>query len=180
MTNLQEIWKAVNGYEGLYEVSNKGRVKTLKKPCILKKRQFFFPEKVMKQHPNKWGYPMVSMSKDGIAGGFSVHRLVAIAFIDNPENKPQVNHIDGNKLNNYVSNLEWATRKENMRHSWDIGLRTAYKRPQGEGSTRAKLTNDQAREIRASDLSHRKLAKVYGVNHSTIADIKKGIRYKEI
>lgn len=113
---MQEIWKDIEGYEGLYQVSNLGNVKSLnyrnmKKPHLLKPKV---------THD---GYYRLNLCKDGILKSRTIHILVARAFIPNPDNKPQVNHIDGNKQNNCVSNLEWVTGKENIRHAIDTGLR---------------------------------------------------------
>ena len=108
-----EIWKPVVGYEGLYEVSNLGRVKSL-------------PRKdskggIKSQRETIWGYLLCQLWKDGKGKNHSVHRLVAEAFIPNPEVKQTVNHIDCNKHNNRADNLEWATQSENVRHSVKLG-----------------------------------------------------------
>ena len=84
----------------------------------------------MKQGTNKDGYPKISLMAGGKKLYRKVHRLVAQAFIPNPENKPCVNHKDGDKANNHVSNLEWCTFKENTQHAWDNGMCTAYDRTQ--------------------------------------------------
>lgn len=102
----KEIWKDVVGYEGLYQVSNLGRIK--RKDHIL-----------YKTLRNYYG---VKLCKNNIKCFKYIHRIVAQAFIPNPENKSQVNHIDGNKLNNCVDNLEWVTRSENTKHAYKIGL----------------------------------------------------------
>ena len=99
----KEVWKDVVGYEGLYEVSNLGRVKSLRRNIIMK-------QKIVK------GYNMLTLTKAGKQKGETVSRLVGRAFIPNPENKPQINHIDENKQNNHVDNLEWVTAKENANH----------------------------------------------------------------
>lgn len=96
----EEVWKAVCGYEGIYEVSSFGRVKTCKTGMI------------RKQNAVK-GYYLVGLSKNGVKKRISVHRLVATAFIANPEGKREVNHLDEIKTNNHISNLSWATPKEN-------------------------------------------------------------------
>lgn len=103
-----EVWKAVKGYEGLYEVSSHGRVKSLKR--------LHTKERILCQAINHKGYARVVLWKENKQRKFSVHRLVAQAFIENPEAKPQVNHIDENKLNNRVENLEWCSQLENHRH----------------------------------------------------------------
>lgn len=111
-----ELWKAISGYEGLYEVSNLGNVRSL-----------FRYKKVLKPWDIGTGYLMVSLSKDKSRRTFFVHRLVASAFIENPENKPQVNHLDENRANNNVSNLEWCTCKENHNYgSHNEKLSTAH------------------------------------------------------
>ena len=102
---IPEQWKAVVGYEGIYEVSNYGKVRNVKTGRILKLGK------------SKNGYLRVGLHKNGKQKYFLVHRLVAIAFIPNPDNKETVNHIDEDKTNNHVCNLEWMTQKENTRHS---------------------------------------------------------------
>ena len=102
-----EIWKDIAGYEGLYQVSNLGRVKRYYKNS---------KEKILKPRSNKDGYLRVVLYKEGKSKQYLVHRLVAQAFIPNPDNKPQVNHKDEDKTNNKVENLEWMTCKENNNH----------------------------------------------------------------
>ena len=106
---MKEIWKDIDGFEELYQISNFGRV-------FSKRRN-----KVMKLNSRK-NYLRVGFNKDGIYYCFQVHRLVAQAFIPNPDNKEEVNHIDCNKQNNVVSNLEWVTHEENMEHACNNDL----------------------------------------------------------
>lgn len=117
------------------------------------------------------GYEKIKLKKKT----YRIHRLVAIYFIENPLNLPQVNHIDGNKLNNSVENLEWCDNSYNQKHAWNIGLQKA-KTP-----SNAKLSLEQANEIRQryvdEDISQRKLASIYGVAKTTIADILNGRYY---
>lgn len=103
---MLEEWRDVVGYEGLYTVSNLGRV--------------VGPRKMLKPFITRFGYERVFLCKNGKQRNKPVHRLAAIAFIENKENKPQVNHKDGVKTNNKVSNLEWATAKENIDHMFNV------------------------------------------------------------
>ena len=124
-----EIWKPVVGYEELYEVSNKGRVKALKRRKNCNRGYGFIKEHIMK--PNNHGtcdyYRVPLTSKEHIKKYYMVHRLVAKAFIENPNNLPEVNHKDGNKENNCVENLEWCDRSYNIRHALEIGLKVTIK-----------------------------------------------------
>jgi hypothetical protein len=113
---MQEIYKDVQGFEGLYQVSNLGNVKSLK--THNKKEKLLTQENVKSKDVN---YKRVKLHKEGSYKRFLVHRLVAMHFIPNPDSKPQVNHIDNNTSNNVVSNLEWCTGAENMKHSRDQG-----------------------------------------------------------
>ena len=118
---MEEIWKDVEGYEGLYQVSNFGNVKSVKR--IIKKANNAYlsvKERLLKYTTNHKGYKMVSLSKNGKQKSCTVHRLVAKAFIPNPKDLPQVNHKDENKLNNYVNNLEWCDNKYNCNYGTSI------------------------------------------------------------
>lgn len=111
---MGEIWKDVIGYEGLYQVSNLGRVKSL----VFSREKYLSPGKNVIH--TKYGdavYLFVPLSKNGVRKNGGIHRLVAQAFIPNPENKREVNHKDGNPSNNRVENLEWCTHRENILHS---------------------------------------------------------------
>lgn len=111
----EEIWKGIKNYEGLYEVSNKGRVKRLERVTTDKNgKKYHLKEKILKEHLNSYGYLTVNLYNHKDSGKqLRVHRLVAEAFIPNPNNKPQVNHKDEVKTNNCIENLEWMTCKEN-------------------------------------------------------------------
>ena len=112
MLDNKEIWKDCKGYEGKYQVSNFGRVWNVNN------------QKYLKPWISKGGYYLVNlMSKNGKIKHELIHRLVAIAFIDNPCNYPQVNHKDEDKTNNCVDNLEWCSRQQNVLHSYKLGLR---------------------------------------------------------
>ena len=101
-----EEWKDIPNFNGLYQVSNNGNIKRTKDEYIFKKNK------------NSRGYRIITLTKDKKEYSLSVHRLVAEAFIPNPNNLPQINHKDGNKLNNKIENLEWCTQSENMKHAY--------------------------------------------------------------
>lgn len=107
---MVEIWKDIKYYENLYQGSNLGRVKSIK----------FGKERILKTFKNKDGYLQVGLWKNNKRKIFLVHRLVAQAFLDNPNNLPEVNHKDENKLNNVVSNLEWCDRTYNVNYGTAI------------------------------------------------------------
>ena len=124
-----EIWKDIKGYEGMYQVSNLGNIKSLERYKRNHSKLQKIEEKLLKLHINKTnGYVYVVLTKDTIEKNIRVHKLVAQAFIENSNNKPQINHIDGNKQNNRVDNLEWCTQSENELHAYRTGLANNDKR----------------------------------------------------
>lgn len=120
-----EIWKDITNYEGLYQISNLGRVKALYREFIVKDGTIRkYPEKILKPDEcctSKVKYQRVTLSKHHETKRFQVHRLVAEHFIENTDNKPFVNHIDNDGLNNKANNLEWVTHAENMLHAQKQG-----------------------------------------------------------
>lgn len=160
-----ENWKDVLGYEGSYMVSDLGRIKSLPRYKVRTVRY-------LKQNVLKGGYCYVEFCLNGVRKKHLVHRIEAIAFIDNPENKPQVNHKNGVKTDNNLGNLEWNTRSENQQHAIDTGLRVI---PKGEKNHSSKLTEEQVVDIRdkiANNYSTGWLARMYEISPSTICDIK--------
>ena len=156
---MKEIWKDIKEYEGLYQVSNLGRVKRITTGRVLK------PLK----HAN--GYLMVKLSKNSIVYTKTVHRLVAEAFIPNPEHKSEINHIDENKTNNNVSNLEWMTRKENINH----GTRTErMSKTQSIPIIATNIKTGESKEFYGA----RECARQLGLTHGNITSVLKG-RYKQ-
>ena len=119
----EEIWKDIEGYEGLYEVSNMGRVKSLGRTVRCNRGYRIIPEKILKGYDNSHGYLQVKLYKDGNREQPFVHVLVATAFLDNPDNLPEVNHKDEDKTNNCVENLEWCSRLYNVNYGTGIKRR---------------------------------------------------------
>lgn len=128
---MEEIWKTIDGYEGYYQVSNMGRVKTLERwaEMVMKgtlcKR--FVPERILNPSKDSFGYLVVGLCFNAKMKTNKVHRLVGAAFIPNPENKPQINHINAIKDDNRVENLEWATSKEDALHRVALKLQVNKK-----------------------------------------------------
>lgn len=121
---MKETWKDIKGYEGLYQVSNLGRVCSLPHEVLCRnKRVLHFDGKMLSLSQCRGGYLSVVLCKNGIPKTYRVNRLVANAFLPNKDNKPQVDHIDGCRVNNCAINLKWATSKENMNNP-----NTKYKR----------------------------------------------------
>lgn len=154
-----EVWLPILGFRGRYEVSNFGRVRGL--------------TAILKPSINNCGYLNVGLCLDRIRKTKKVHRLVAAAFLPNPENKPQVNHKDGDKSNNKASNLEWATKSENELHAYSTGLKIKL-RP-GDRPENIKLCPEKVLEIRSLLSNGAKgveLAKKYNVTPMLISLIK--------
>lgn len=162
----KEIWKDVSGWIGLYKVSNLGRVKSLKRP----------EKSILTPVVESMGYHVVRFYYKGNFARPRIHRLVANAFLDNPLNKPFVNHKDGHKTNNKVSNLEWCTAKENSIHAYKKGLSKGTFQL-GEKSLNAKMTENKVKKIRKEykirKTSCVKLGEKYGLSAGSIWQILK-------
>lgn len=121
-----EVWEDVKGYEGLYQISNLGNIKSVnravKRVTNDKEHIVVFHGKILKPHISDRGYLRLKLSKNGIEKTHKIHKLVAIAFVNNPNGYCEVNHKDGNKSNNHVDNLEWCSRSQNVRHAVNLGL----------------------------------------------------------
>lgn len=184
--NDLEIWKDVKNYEGLYQVSNLGNIKSLDRIVETKNRKNYLRKgKVQKKSVNSFGYETVGFTVDSKTKIYRVHRLVALSFIENTENKPQINHIDGNKTNNNVNNLEWCTSSENQIHSVSTGLSNpSYPLLKGSKNGRSLLKEEQVVEIRNKYIpykySAKKLALEYNVSESCITHILNNTSWKNI
>jgi len=167
----KEIWKDIVGYEGIYQISNLGRVKSLER-FILRKTNIYsyIRERILKQNLNNWGYFLVNLYKDKKSKSIKVHRFVGFNFIPNPSNLPQINHIDGIKTNNKVENLEWSNKSMNQIHAYKTKL---IKPTKGEKNGKSKLTNNDVINIRkrANDQTRVSLAIEYKVTQQNISAI---------
>lgn len=175
-----EVWKDVVGFEGLYKVSNLGRVTSVDRVKVKTTGALYFYEGViMDQRVSNTQYLKVGLRKDDTNKIQKyVHRLVAEAFIPNPENKPQVNHIDSCKTNNKLENLEWCTASENVKHSYKLGT---SKTRVGEKSFLSKLSEEQVVDIKVlilNNKSNTEIANKYSVNRETIGLIRRGVTWK--
>ena len=173
-----EIWADIEGYEGLYQVSHLGRVKSLGR--VVKRTDGTiqtFKERILKPRLDGSGYSMVMLYVEGKGKNIKIHRLVAKAFISNVNNKPQVNHINAIKTDNRISNLEWCTNSENQKHAYNNGLNKSRK---GTKNHNNKLTESDVLEIRNSNLMGVELAKIYGVSDVLISRIKLRKTWKHI
>lgn len=172
MENQIEVWKDVKGYEGLYEVSSLGRVRSIERKVKHWRGGLRIKKAKIKQpFKSNCGYVMVGIYKDGTQTNFLVHRLVGKAFIPNPENKEQVNHINGIKTDNRVENLEWNTRSENINHADRNNLRVL----KGTNNAGAKLTELQVIQIRniGNAKSIEEISKSFNVGINCIKKILK-------
>lgn len=178
-----EIWKIIDNTTEYY-ISNKGNVKRIKKDLTKSNKKRYYniiKERILKHDTSVNGYHTVHIPLlDGSTKHFRVHRLVAKYFIPNPNNLPDVNHKDGNKNNNDVSNLEWCTAKYNIKHAINIGLWDS-KYEIGEKNSNSKLTEAQVLEIPSlisNGLSSSQIADRFGVSKTAINLIKRGKNWK--
>lgn len=175
-------WKDIKDYEGLYQISNTGLVKAMAKTWLSGEYRNSLrskPETIIKCSIKPNGYKQCTLSKNGKVLNKRINRLVAEAFIPNPENKPEVNHKDGVKSNNHVSNLEWCTRQENLLHAYKNGL---LKPARGENQGNSKLKNKVVDEIRekysTGNYTYKQLADEYDIYFGHVGKIiRKEIRY---
>src|SRR5699024_2369537 len=170
---LVEIWKPIKGYEDSYLVSTLGRIKS--KPRLGTRGG------ILKELYSRWQYNRVNLYKGGEMKSFFIHRLVAKEFLPNPENKPQVNHKDGNKLNNALSNLEWVTQSENQLHAYETGLqkvdvKKAHEVRHEQTKRKVAKLDEQGNRIEVFD-SIKSAAKSIGMNDGThISAVARGKR----
>jgi hypothetical protein len=173
---MNEEWKDIKGYEGLYQVSNLGRVKSLDRVSNGQPKR----GQILKPFKSSFRYLAVEVSRNAVTKSVPVHRLVAQAFLPNPDNLPQINHKDGIKENNHVNNLEFCTAKHNSKHAVSSGLRVAAK---GERCACSKLKEGEVREIRSlysRGVPKEEIAKIFKITRENIRFIVNRITWKHI
>ncbi len=162
-----ELWCPISRLENKYSVSSLGRVRNNS------------TKRVLKLEISVLGYIIVSVRPNGKNGGaicIRVHREVAIAFVPGYSSELQVNHIDADKTNNVISNLEWVTHQQNQIHARKLGL---IHTPKGEKSHLSKLTNEQVFEIRNSEMTNAQLGRKFNVDRSAISKVRSRVNWKE-
>lgn len=177
MNSTREVWVDIRNYEGYYQISNKGRIKSLARKVSRGGFTHTKPERILCHWCGTTSlYDCVRLFKGGVGTKFTVHRLVAEYFLKDWDPRLEVNHLDGNRYNNAADNLEMCTHRRNMEHA----IANDLKRDYGEKSPNVKLTNAEAEAIRtayhAGGISQKKLALQYGVSRQTVAGI---INYKK-
>jgi hypothetical protein len=170
---MEEQWKDIPGYEGFYQASTSGRIRSIDR-CVVQRNDStqLKKGKILSPSINRTGYSFCALSKNNILKGFPLHKLISITFLgDTPFNYREINHIDGVKTNNHIDNLEWTTRSKNINHAIKLGL-LKYKK--GEDHFSSKFSNTEMFEIMAERLSGKtlvELGKKYHVFPSTISRI---------
>lgn len=172
-----EIWEYVPDYEGIYQASTLGRIRSLDRYTNHRHGgKTFVKGMMLKQHISNSGYYRISLHKKCVEKQHSVHRLVLLTFIMNPKNKRTVNHKDGNKLNNKLENLEWATYSENELHAYRIGLKKSFVHIATEKTKRKVLMLSLSGESLLWFDSQKEANNMLGIDSRRISDCCRGIR----
>jgi hypothetical protein len=175
---MQEIWKDIPGYEGIYQVSNFGYFKSFNKQNKINKLKGIDTSRILKLRKSRCGYLYTVFSVNSVRKTIKPHRVVASVFLENKDNKPCVNHINGIKSDNRVENLEWVTHSENTIHAVSIGLKKGVR---GSDSHLSKLTKEIVDEIRFryenESISQEKLGLDYDVSQIQVSRIVRNINW---
>ena len=179
---MEEIWKDIKGYEGYYQASNLGNVRSLHRLATMRLKNGLTAQRVKKGRilkqtlDGRKNYLQVSLNKNGVRKVVSVHRLVAMTFLPNPMGLPEVNHKDEIKTNNCVENLEWCTHKYNNTYG------SKLKASLGENNGMARLTEEKVRkiiEMKNKGLTLREVGEVFGISGTHVCAICKGRRWEK-
>ena len=168
LNEMEDIWKDVSGYEGLYQVSCSGLIRSIDKiinGCNYKPRRII--GKILTPYISLNGYLTITLSKNNVLKNHRLHRIIAKAFLSNPQNLPEINHKNENKRDNNITNLEWCTKLYNIRYGNGI-------------SKRSKLNTNQVFSILKDGRTLKEIAKDYNVHFTTISQIKRRIIYKQV
>ena len=167
----KEIWKDIEGFEGMYQVSNMNRVKSLERTVRNGRGYRTVPERILKPEKNRYGYLQVNLWKDGKMKMYLVHRLVASAFLENPMGYTEINHKDEDKTNNVVSNLEWCSRSYN--NTYNDRAKKAGKKV-AEKLSKPVIAIDKRTGLILEFVSSREAEREIGINQGNIVSCCKG------
>lgn len=188
-----EIWKDIPGYETLYQSSNLGRIRSVDHFVFRGngymgkiKKYWFYKGRILKPNTDSEGYIRCTLSKSGKTQRYLVHRIVAMTFIPNPNNLSQINHIDEDKHNNRIENLEWCTTNYNLSFNGGRKKRALTKtgKPNllgsGENHYASKLKNSQVIDIYRDQRNYKEISAYYNIGLTTVYDIKKKRRWTNL
>ena len=160
---IEEIWRPIANYEGLYEISDYGSVRSLPGSVFSRDGRVMKRKGGLLKTHKRGRYTNKTLYKNMISKNYTIHRLVALAFIPNPENKPHINHIDNNRYNNHVNNLEWVSQKENLKHAYDQGRMS---KPPVNYVSQERLR--QAKELLDQSINRTEIAKRLNMSRHTM------------
>jgi DNA-directed RNA polymerase specialized sigma subunit len=170
-----DIFRDIEGYKGIYQISNTGIIKSLDRKIQTKNGVIrFLKGKVLKQSLNTYGYKTILLCANGISKNKLVHRLIANTFIENKDNNICINHKDGVKTNNNICNLEWVTHSENLKHAYDLKLKipNVISKVKGVDHKLSKLNESDVIKIYNLNKPQREIASIFNISLSRVNQIK--------